>query len=264
MPESHRAPGISVFFPAFNDEGSIARMVEDALALLPTLTDDYEVVVVNDGSSDGTSTVLDALAARQPRVRVIHHRANQGYGAALRTGFRESGKELIFYTDGDGQYDVRELARLFPLLTDEVDVVNGYKVKRADRRRRVILGAVYNRLARLFFRLPIRDVDCDFRLVRRRAIGRIELTSSSGVVCAEMVRKLHAAGCRFAEAPVGHYPRAHGESQFFTFRRVARTAFDFFALWLKLVALRPVATSPARRVATPEAPAVEEARASVE
>ena len=228
--------GISVFFPAYNDEASIAGLVGDALALLPELTDDFEVIVVNDGSTDATRAVLDGLERELPRLRVVHHESNRGYGGALRTGFASATKELIFYTDGDGQYDVRELARLRPLLREGVDIVNGYKIKRADGWQRKALGAAYNRLAHLLFSIPIRDVDCDFRLIRRRVVGRVELVSSSGSICVELVHKLQRAGCVFAEAPVHHYPRAHGRSQFFTPARVARTALELLSLWAKVAA----------------------------
>jgi glycosyltransferase involved in cell wall biosynthesis len=236
-------PSISAFFPAFNDERTIAQMVTDALAVLSRLTDDYEVLVVNDGSTDGTADVLDELARRLSRVRVVHHPENRGYGAALASGFRHARKDLIFYTDGDGQYDVRELARLTPLMTDGIAVVNGYKIDRADGWDRVVLGEIYKRLARRLFRLPIRDVDCDFRLLRREVIQPIELGSASGVVCTEMIYKLRRAGCRFAEVDVHHYPRRHGRSQFFTLRRVARTAFDFLALWTTFVLMRRLIVS---------------------
>lgn len=235
---AHCRSSISVFFPAYNDEGSIGGMVNKALALLPHLTDDYEVIVVNDGSSDGTAAILYGLARQHPSVKVIHHTRNRGYGGALRTGFTAAAKDWVFYTDGDGQYDVQELVRLVPLMAEGIDVVNGYKIKRSDSKRRVVLGGVYKFLARILFGLPIRDVDCDFRLMRRQAIQNIELVSTSGVVCTEMVYKLHKSGCRFAETPVNHYPRLHGQSQFFTLRRVGKTALDFFALWLKLVVWR--------------------------
>lgn len=267
MQSRHEPTSISVFFPAYNDERTIAQMVTNALALLPTLTDDYEVIVVNDGSHDRTPEVLDELARTTRNLKIVHHQANQGYGAVLRTGFEHASKELIFYTDGDAQYDVGDLTALFPLMGDKVDVVNGYKIRRADGRWRRVLGAIYNQLAGLMFRLPIRDVDCDFRLIRRRAIERIEIVSSSGVVCVEMIYKLHRAGCVFAETPVPHYPRAHGESQFFTPRRVARTALDFFALWLKLVVLSRHSTPHSRRLvatAVDAAPATKEARAATE
>ena len=160
-----------------------------------------------------------------------------GYGAALRTGFSQASKDLVFYTDGDGQYDVRELARLYPLLTDGVDVINGFKKQRADDASRKLLGGLYSRFARLLFNLPIRDVDCDFRLMRRTALQRVQLSSSSGAICIELVYKLHKAGCVFVETAVPHYPRTHGRSQFFTLRRVMRTALDFWLLWVRLVVL---------------------------
>ncbi len=254
IPLTETKPSITIFFPAYNDEGSIAMLVQKALTLLPQLTHDYEVIVVNDGSQDGTAAVLDALARTEPKLRVIHHPSNRGYGGALQTGFRHATKDLIFYTDGDGQYDVDELARLLPLLCDDVEVVNGYKRKRADKQQRIILGGIYQRLARTLFGLPIRDVDCDFRLLRRHAIQSIALHSISGCICTEMIYKLHATGYRFAETPVHHYARLHGQSQFFTLRRVARTAADFFALWLKLIVKPRLTFSPAaqRKQVIPE------------
>jgi glycosyltransferase involved in cell wall biosynthesis len=236
MASDQRRRSISVFFPAYNDAETISSLVSDALAVLSSLADDYEVIVVNDGSTDATAAVLDELARKEPRLRVVHHGVNRGYGGALRTGFESARKELIFYTDGDGQYDVRELLSLYPLLAPGVDAVNGFKVKRADGLRRRLLGAAYNRLAHVLFTVPVRDVDCDFRLIRASAARRIALTSSGGAVCVEMVHRLAKAGCVFAEVPVNHYPRAHGRSQFFTARRVARTALDFLLLWLRLVA----------------------------
>src|SRR5215813_10285573 len=201
-----RPHSVSIFFPAFNDECSIVRLVHEALQVLPKITNDYEVIVVNDGSSDGTATVLDELAKKASYLRVIHHPRNRGYGGALRSGFESATKDLIFYTDGDGQYDVREMANLIPLMIQDVDVVTGYKIRRSDSRHRIVLGAIYKFLARRMFGLPIRDVDCDFRLMRREAIQSVTLTSTSGVVCTEMVYKLSRAGYHFAETPVHHYP----------------------------------------------------------
>ncbi|HKP45713.1 MAG TPA: glycosyltransferase family 2 protein [Pyrinomonadaceae bacterium] len=230
-----RDSSITVFFPAFNDAGTIVQLARDALHVLPSLTSDYEVLVVNDGSTDSTQHLLDKLAAMEPRVRIIHHSRNLGYGAALRTGFANSTKDLVFYTDGDAQYDVRQIAELYDLLSENVDIVNGYKKKRGDHAGRKVMGALYNQAARLLFRLPIQDVDCDFRLLRREIVQEVELTSTSGAICVELIYKLKKAQARFAQTPIDHFPRLHGSSQFFTPPRVFATAIDFSRLWLRLV-----------------------------
>jgi glycosyltransferase involved in cell wall biosynthesis len=240
---------ITVFFPAYNDAGTIRALVEISLAVLPTLADEYEVLVVDDGSTDETASIIDDLAARHPAVKAIHHERNAGYGGALRSGLRHAGKDLVFYTDGDGQYDVRELVKLHAIMTPGIDVVNGYKIRRADPATRRLMGWCYRCIARVLFRLPIRDVDCDFRLLRRAAMNAIELTSASGAICVELVHRLHAAGCVFAEVPVHHYPRVHGRSQFFTPGRVARTGFDLAHLWIRAILLggrnrQPAGTRP--------------------
>lgn len=232
MNPSRLKNSISVFLPVYNDQATIAGLVQDALCVLPSLTDDYEVILIDDGSTDGSGALADELARSSAYVTVVHHGRNRGYGAVLRSGFQHATRDLIFYTDGDGQYDVRELALLIPLMTEGVDVVNGYKEKREDNYYRKASGAVYNRLAHSLFRLPIRDVDCDFRLIRRSAMDRILLVKSSGAACVELVRKLSVTGCVFREVPVHHYPRLHGKSQFFTPRRVARTIFDVCTIWI--------------------------------
>ena len=232
---------ISAFFPAYNDAGTIASMVIAADMTLRALTDDYEVIVVNDGSRDHTADVLKELAQRYDRLRVIHHPRNRGYGGALRTGFASSTKELIFYTDGDAQYDPRELIRLVGAMTDDVDFVNGYKIERHDPLHRIIIGHVYQHFVRLAFRLRLRDVDCDFRLMRRSVLDRIELKANSGVICVELMRKVQSAGVRMAEVPVHHFHRAYGRSQFFNFRRVARTLMALAGLWWELMLPRVLA-----------------------
>lgn len=229
---------ISVFFPAFNDESTIAQLVTNALSILPQIADDFEIIVVNDGSRDGTAKILRELTSSTEKVRAIDHGVNRGYGAALKTGFEAASNDLIFYTDGDGQYDVRDIVSLHKVLDDDVDVVNGYKTNRADALHRVIVGNLYSRMARLMFWLPVRDVDCDFRLIRRRSMEHISLESASGAICVELVRKLSAGGSRFKEVPVVHYPRLTGKSQFFTFRRIASSIIDLFGLWVKLILLR--------------------------
>jgi glycosyltransferase involved in cell wall biosynthesis len=229
------APGLSIFFPAYNDSGTIASLVIEARVTAQKLTQDFEVIVVNDGSADHTAEIVDELARTYPEVRVIHHPKNRGYGGALRSGFSGSTKEFIFYTDGDAQYDPSELELLWPRMVDGVDVVNGYKISRSDPMHRIIIGRVYHHTVKLLFGLKVRDVDCDFRLLRRSVFDRISLEHNSGVICLELMKKLTDAGCVIAEVPVHHYHRAFGKSQFFNFPRLWHTAQDVLKLWVKLV-----------------------------
>jgi glycosyltransferase involved in cell wall biosynthesis len=230
--------GLSVFFPAYNDSGTIASMVIRAVQAASELTPDYEVIVVNDGSADATPTILDELARTYSHVRVVHHAKNRGYGGALQTGFRSATKELIFYTDGDAQYDPAELAALWARMTPDADLVNGYKISRSDPFHRIIIGRLYHHIVSVMFGLTVRDVDCDFRLMRRTIFERIDLQKTSGVICLEMMKKIEDAGFRIVEVPVHHYHRAFGKSQFFNFRRIARTGVDVLRLWFALVIRR--------------------------
>jgi glycosyltransferase involved in cell wall biosynthesis len=229
---------ISVFYPAYNDGGTIASMVLSALLTLRELADDYEVIVVNDGSSDYTPQILNELARVYDRVRIIHHEKNQGYGGALRSGFANATKELIFYTDGDAQYDARELKLLFAALVEGVDMVNGYKISRSDPWYRAVIGRTYHWIAKIAFGLRLRDVDCDFRLMRREIFDKVHLESNSGVICVEMMKKIQDAGFVIAEVPVHHYHRVYGRSQFFNFSRTFRVGLDLMRLWVKLVLQR--------------------------
>ena len=230
-----RLSSVTAFFPAFNDGGTIPSMVLTALMALRRVTDDYEVVVVNDGSSDHTAAVLEELAGRYPQVRVIHHPRNRGYGAALRTGFSAAEKEWLFYTDGDAQYNPLELCRLVEGLRDGVDVVNGYKIARQDPLHRRLIGRTYHYLVRYAFGFKLRDVDCDFRLIRRSIFEEVRLTSDSGTICLEMVKKFQDAGYVFAEVPVHHYHRQYGKSQFFNWPRLLRTLKQLGSLWWRMV-----------------------------
>ncbi|HOS80338.1 MAG TPA: glycosyltransferase family 2 protein [Anaerolineae bacterium] len=227
--------GISAFFPAYNDGGTIPSMVLTALIALRQVTDDFEIIVVNDGSGDYTAAVLEELASRIPELRVIHHPQNRGYGAALRTGFAAATREWVFYTDGDAQYNPLELSLLVEAVTPEVDVVNGYKIARHDPLSRKIIGRLYHHFVKFMFGFKLRDVDCDFRLIRRSLFDAVTLTSDSGTICLEMVKKFQDAGYRFAQVPVHHYHRQYGVSQFFNWRRLLRTARQLSALWWELV-----------------------------
>ncbi len=225
--------GISAFFPCYNDSATIGEVVEKALRVLRELTDDYEVIIVDDGSSDASGEVIDSVAAAHPEVRVVRHDRNRGYGAALRSGIKTSSKKWVFYTDSDGQYDVEELRRLHAL-SGAADVINGYKVSRSDPWYRVVLGGIYNFLVRRIFRIPIRDVDCDFRLMRGDLARSLDLRSEGGSICVELVKGLEAAGATFAEVPVHHYPRREGKSQFFRLRNLLAMVRGDASLWIRL------------------------------
>jgi glycosyltransferase involved in cell wall biosynthesis len=228
---------VSAMFPCYNDAETIGGLVDDVHGALAPLVEQCEVIVVNDGSSDGSREVLDALQADRPWLRVVHHERNRGYGGALLSGFAAAQHEWIFYTDGDAQYDAKEVALLDPLATDDVDVVQGYKLGRGDTLLRKVIGRCYHHAVKLLFRLPGRDTDCDFRLFRRRLLDR-PLTSTSGVICVEMMRSFSEQGARFVETPVHHYFRPSGKSQFFRLPAVARSARQLLALWWRMVVRR--------------------------
>lgn len=227
--------GLSIVFPAYNDAGTIPSMVIGARLAARSLADDYEIIVVNDGSRDHTADVLAELESVFPELRVIHHPVNRGYGGALRTGFQAATKDLIFYTDGDAQYDPREMERLFDAWEESSDFVNGSKIGRSDPIHRAIIGRIYHWFVRLSFGLRLSDVDCDFRLFRRSIFDKVELTKSSGVICVELMKKVQDHGFRIQEVPVHHFHRVYGRSQFFNFRRVAKTLVDLAKLWNDLV-----------------------------
>lgn len=198
---------------------------------------DYEIIVTDDGSTDGSRELLADLQKSDSRLKVIYHEKNRGYGAALKSGFARAGKEWIFYTDGDAQYDVKELALLVGALEEGVDLVNGYKMKRQDTFDRIIIGKIYQWVMKAVFLLKIRDVDCDYRLFRKAKLDEIILKSNDGSMCVELSRRLQNAGAVARQVPVHHFSRTYGHSQFFTFKRVSRTLLTLAKLWWELVLL---------------------------
>ena len=227
-------PGISVFFPCYNDSQSIGLLVNDAFSVLKKLTNNYEIIVVDDKSKDNSREVLKSLQTKYKKLKLVFHTKNKGYGGALKSGFKNSSKDLIFYTDGDCQYDVKELPLLFSLMSRDVDFVNGIKMARHDPSYRIVVGNLYNLFIRWFFWLPIYDVDCDFRLIRKKIIKKIKLTSNSGSICVELVKKSQRAGAVFRQVSVHHYERKFGQSQFFRIDRVLSTFQELITLWIHL------------------------------
>lgn len=234
-----KKPSLSVFFPCYNDAGTIATMVVLAFKILAEISDDFEVIVIDDGSSDASREVLEALKLKYDgRFKVVMHKKNEGYDAALRTGFVNATKEFVFYTDGDAQYDVRELKKLVALIGGGADIINGFKINRKDPYYRILIGKIYHNIMKIIFNLKIKDVDCDFRLMRKRVFEKITLEYNSGVICLEMVKKLQDAGFKFKEVGVSHYFRAYGKSQLFNFKRIFKVGVDILNLWWKLIILK--------------------------
>lgn len=263
---AQRLSGISAFFPCYNDAGTIAEMVRRADETLRTVAESYDVTVVDDGSTDGSVEILEALRAAVPSLRIIRHSANRGYGAALRSGFEAATKAFVFYTDGDGQYDPRELPKLVERMDDGIGLVNGYKLNRADPFYRKLTGGTYEWMARRVFGIRIKDVDCDFRLIRTEELRRVPLTFESGAIGLELIYSLQAAGCRMAETGVHHYPRRYGRSEFFSFRHVANLIGDVLRFWWQLRrglrtegASLPAPRSPQSAVLSPQSSREEQA-----
>lgn len=226
---------ISAFFPCYNDGGTIGSMVVLAFQALDKICDDYEVLVVDDGSVDHSRDVLLELKKKYVRMRLIFHEKNLGYGGALRSGFKNATKEYVFYTDGDAQYNPLELENLVSKLNDGIHIVNGYKKQRNDSAYRIIIGKIYNYVMKLLFGIKISDIDCDFRLIRRSVFDSIELKHNSGVICVEMIKKMQDAGFCFTEVGISHYFRSYGRSQFFNFKRLFKVAFDIIRLWYEIM-----------------------------
>ena len=229
-------PALSLFFPAHNEAENIEALVAEALDALPDLAGEFEVIAVDDGSRDATPQIADRLAAADPRVRVVHHQVNQGYGAALRSGFRAARYDLVCFIDGDRQFKVADIARLLERMTgpDATDVVLGYRLKRADPFIRLAYARAYRLALRIFFRLKVRDPDCACKLFRRAALQDIRLESDGAFLSAELLIKLRARGRRLAEVGVPHYPRTAGTPSGANPKVVLRAVRDFWRLRIRM------------------------------
>jgi glycosyltransferase involved in cell wall biosynthesis len=225
-----RLPGISVFLPAHNEEGNLERVVSGFTAQLPKLADDYEIIVVDDGSSDRTAQIADCMASADPRVRVVHHRINQGYGGAVISGFAAATKPFVLLCDGDGQFDPADLARL-AARTGEYDVVVGRRMRRADNLLRRVNGKAWSVLVRLLFGLRITDMDCGFKLFRRELVTDLDLRARGAMITTELMAKLAGRRARIAEVGVTHLPRMAGEQSGNSLKVVARAFKELFTLY---------------------------------
>lgn len=200
---------ISVVLPAYDEEANVAQAVRKAMQAAAAHTSDYEVIVVDDGSRDRTSEVVQAIVDEHPQVRLVRHEANRGYGGALRSGFEAASKELILFTASDNQYDLLELRRLLPLM-DSADIVTGFRGHRRDPFRRRVYAWAWNALVNLLFGYLSRDIDCAFKLFRREVLEEVPLTSSGAMIDTELLAGARRRGFRIQEVAVSHFPRQAG------------------------------------------------------
>jgi|SRR5579862_4961865 len=205
-------PNISFFCPAYNDEDNLAGVVAAADALLQAAANEYEIIIVEDGSPDRTAAVADELARRYKKVIVIHHAENRGYGAALKSGFRRARFENVAYTDGDHQFDVRELTKMIPLILNGAELVTGYRTNRVVSRRRLMQSRMFNALINRLFGLHVRDVNCALKMYKKTLLDSMAIESDSAFIDAEIFIKAAARGCRLEQVGVTHYPRRHGKA----------------------------------------------------
>jgi glycosyltransferase involved in cell wall biosynthesis len=230
---SERIDSISAVLPAYNEEENIETAVRRLVEVLRSLDlRDWEVIVVDDGSVDRTGEIADALASEDPHIRVFHHHPNLGYAEALKTGFTSGRCQLLFYTDSDNQFDVREIHSLLPLI-GEADIVCGFRIYRFDPLTRLVLSWGFNLLVRMIFRIGVRDIDCAFKLFRKEVFEKVEIESKKFFVDAEVLAKAKHYGFRLKEVGVRHYPRPAGRS---TVRpsHIPSTLLELTRIWISI------------------------------
>ena len=230
MTELAKNVSISVFFPCYNEQDNITRVVEQALTVLEKLNADFEVIIVDDGSSDSTGVIADELAGENDRVKAVHHRTNLGYGTALQSGFKAATRELVFYTDGDGQFDIKEMPALLGLM-EQCDIVSCYRLNRQDNLVRKINAWCWTKLVCLLFGMKIRDIDCAFKLYKRGIFDNIKLVSTGALIDAEILARAVRKGYRVEQYGVHHYPRTAGAQTGANFHVILRAFKELFRLW---------------------------------
>ncbi len=224
---------LSLFFPFYNESLNINNMIEQAVKVGEDYGVDYEVIAVDDGSQDGSADIVKRWSARNPRVKLVQHPQNLGYGAAIRTGLAHSKKDLVFLTDGDNQFHPADIEKLFSKI-DSCDVVVGYRLRRQDKAYRRVGGNLWSRLSGLLFGLKVRDIDCAFKLFRKWALEGVQLKSDNLLIHAEILARLRKKGCRIEEIGVPHYPRVAGKATATRFDRFLKSIGEFFKLYWQL------------------------------
>lgn len=237
-----RIPGsFSLVLPAYNEEGNIEYVVRQALDVLPQVVDEFEIIVVNDGSRDATPQIIDALAIEDPRVKPVHQ-ANAGYGGAVKAGFKASIGDYVMFMDADRQFDIKDIHRLTPFVPN-YDVVAGFRQERSDPLIRRINAEVFNLAVRILFGVHLRDLDCAFKIFRGDMLRSLDLTTSGALINAEMQAKLRRSGATIEQVGVGHYPRIAGQATGGDPKVILRAMRDILRLWRRMHRYQPPAST---------------------
>lgn len=224
---------LSFFFPCYNEAENVGTMIEQSIQVGEEYGIDYEVVVVDDGSRDGSAEIVKRWSGKNPRVKLVQHPRNMGYGAALRTGLQSASKDLVFLTDGDNQFRIADIDKLFAKI-DSCDVVTGYRLRRQDKVFRRLNGRLWTWLNKTLFGLPVRDVDCAFKLFKRKCLKDLELKSDQLLIHAEILARLKKRGCKIEEIGVDHYPRTRGKATATGLSRILKTFQELFRLYWQI------------------------------
>jgi len=230
---SDSVDSLSVFFPCYNEQDNVAQTTQQGLDVLEKLNIDFEIIIVNDGSKDGTAEIADKIAAKHSSVKVVHHSTNLGYGAALQSGFKTATKKFVFYTDGDGQFDMKELPALLGLM-DQYDIVSCFRVNRQDPLLRKINAWCWTRLVCFLFNMNIRDIDCAFKLFRREIFDNIEMSSTGALIDTEILARAIRKGYSITQRGVHHYPRRAGEQTGANIMVILRAFRELFKLFRQI------------------------------
>jgi len=224
-----RLPELSVFFPAYNEKHNIKHALESAYKVIPEYAEKFEVIIVDDGSTDGTSQLADELKKEYKNLKVVHHDKNYGYGKALRTGFENSSYQYVFFSDSDRQFDLNEIRKLVPLM-DEADIAAGIRVNRKDPFYRRLNAKAYNILVKILFGLNVRDIDCAFKLIKKKVLNDVKLKSESQFVSAEFLIKASKKGYRIKQVGVTHLPRTYGKPTGNSIKAIVNSFKELFKL----------------------------------
>ncbi len=224
---------LSVFFPCYNEQENIERVAKSTVDLLESLGIDYEVILVDDGSKDNTGKIADKLAVENNRIKVVHHSPNKGYGAALQSGFKAATKEYVFYTDGDGQFDIKELPMLFKY-TSQYDIVTGFRINRQDNIMRKLNALCWTTMVNFLFGMKIKDMDCAFKLYKRKIFDEITLKSTGALINTEIFARFNNKGYKVYQLGVHHYPRTAGTQTGANIKVILRAFKELFALYKQI------------------------------